>query len=106
MKFNVILLFCLCFTSGLLTASSSLDNNTVDAQELLVSNADDTAEALPIAFTDLTVTTVDDEICYSASIGVNVMGITANVTVSGCGATSAEAWGDFVAALRLARNEQ
>jgi hypothetical protein len=105
MKFNIILLFCLCFTSGLLTASS-LDNNAVDAQELLVSNADVAAEAFPLAFDDLTVAIIDDEVCYSATISVSIGGVlTGGVEVSGCGATAAAAWSAFTSAFRLAKEQ-
>lgn len=105
MKFNIFLLFCLCFTSNLLTASS-LDGNTVDAQEQVTMAADDVSDVLALVDSDISVVVVDDEICYSASVGINIMGVVAQVTVRGCGATSAEAWSEFRSAMLLARNEQ
>lgn len=102
MKFNIILLFCLCFTSGLLTATS-LDYNTVDAQELLVSNVDVSAEALPLAFDNLSVSIIDDEVCYRATISVSYGVGSIEVQVEGCGATASAAWSAFRSALGVAQ---
>lgn len=106
MKFNIILLFCLCFTSGLLTASS-LDGDAIDAQELAVNAADDASDLLPLAVNNLSVTIIDDEVCYSATVSVSIGGvITGGVEVSGCGATAAAAWSAFTSAFLLAKQQR
>ncbi len=41
----------------------------------------------------------EDEVCYSATVAVDVGPVSADVEVSACGATAEEAWDDFQDAL-------